>query len=187
MMLLERNRGVHMFVYDDLLREYSDSLQDSIGMIINSSRMILTNNQEKAVCDVISRVFSVDSDGALKKPSKNTPKNLLVNRGDNSGGRAVINIMPSSQGSEYITDTLVYYCLGADSLEKSLDRMLIQVGKFKYKNVFFITSKWDNAVVTGINKQRLLDMLYYNSNNEFCTNFTILLKSPFSITTVLAI
>jgi len=168
-----------MFAYDDLLREYSDLLRDKIGGIIDSSRMILTNNQHEAVCDVVDRLFSIDADGALKKPPKN--------RGDKSGGRVVINVMPSAQDTDYITDTLVYYCIGADSLEKSLDRMLIQVGKFKYKNVFFVTSKWDNAVISGINKQRLLDMVYYNNNLEFGTNFTIILKCPFSITTILAI
>jgi len=168
-----------MFEYNDLLREYSGSLSESIDRIIDSSRMILTGKQHDTVRDVIGRLFSVDADGALKKPPKSW--------GDNSGGRAVINIMPSAQSSEYITDTLVYYCLGADSLEKNLDRMLIQVGKFKYKNVFFVTSKWDNAVVTGINQQRLLDMVFYNSNLDFGTNFTVILKCPFSVATVLAI
>ena len=168
-----------MFVYDDLLREYSDSLQDSIGMIIESSRMILTDNQEKAVCDVINRLVSIDNEGTLKKPPKNW--------GDKAKGRVAINIMPSTQSADYITDTLLYYCTGAESLEKSLDRMLIQVGKFKYKNVFFVTTKWDNAVISGINKQRLQDMVYYNSNLEFGTNFTIILKCPFSIATVLSI
>ena len=168
-----------MFYYDDLLTEYSDSLQKNIDKIIDSSRMILTNNQHEAVRNVISRLFSIDAEGALKKPPKKWS--------DNTGGRAVINIMPSTQSSDYITDTLVHYCTGAESLEKSLDRMLIQVGKFKYKNVFFVTTKWDNAVVTGINQQRLLDMVFYNSNNEFGTNFTIILKCPFNITTVLAI
>jgi len=168
-----------MFAYDDLLSEYSDTLKENIDRIIDSSRMILTNNQHDAVRDVISRLFSVDADGTLKKPPKNWASN--------SGGRAVINIMPSTQNTEYITDTLVYYCIGTESLEKNLDRMLIQVGKFKYKNVFFVTSKWDNAVITGINRQRLLDMVYYNSNLEFGTNFTIILKCPFSINTVLTL
>jgi len=168
-----------MFIYDELLSEYTESLQENIDSIIDTSRMILTDNQQKAINDVINRLFSIDSEGTLKKP----PKTWV----DNSGGRAVINIMPTTRDSEYITDTLLYYCTGSDSLEKNLDRMLIQVGKFKYKNVFFITTKWDNAVISGINKQRLLDMVYYNSNLEFGTNFTIILKSPFSITTVLSI
>jgi len=168
-----------MFAYYDLLKEYSGTLQENIDRIIDSSRMILTENQHKTVRDVISRLYCIDTEGVLKKPPKSWE--------DNSGGRAVINIMPTAADSEYVTDTLVYFCLGTDSLEKSLDRMLIQVGKFKYRNVFFVTTKWDNAMITGINKQRLLDMVYYNNNCDFGTNFTVVLKCPFNITTVLVI
>ena len=162
-----------MFNIMELRDDLSSSIQEDLDGIINSSRMEISREAAGLVSDVLSELFRLNPDGTIAKP----PKDF----GDNFEGHGVINIMPSTSDTRRITDTLVFYCMGSDNLNTKLADMLIAVGKYRFKNIFFVTSKWDVAAVTGNNIQRLHDII--ELSQDFAT-FCFILESSAGISRI---
>jgi len=156
-----------MYNSDGGRRDFLDSLHEDLGGIIRSSGMELSSPEIDAVHEVFHELFDLDASGALRKPRRDF--------GDNYGSRGVINVMPSAHETDKITDTLVVYCLGNEKLIPMITEMLIAVGKHGFKNVIFVTSKWDDAAVTGVNRQRLQDLIDFSRKGK---SFCFILKCP---------
>ena len=141
---------------------FSNSMREDFDYILRSTRMGISHKAAKLVGTVLSDLFKPNSDGTFPKP----PKDF----GDDYCGSGSISVMSSTgRTSPTNNDTLVAYCVDGDNLNSKLTKMLDAVRMNRFKNVFFLTSKWDVSAVTGNNIQRLQDLYELRQNGvDFC-------------------
>jgi len=152
---------------------FSSSIQENLGNIFRSSEMNVSweiaNSIGSVLNDHFSFPFANQSSGSAKvKIKKATVQKAPKNWRDEDDDRISHNEIPGIPTS-HVTDTLVVYCLGSDNLSSRLMETLVAVGKHRFKNVIFVTSKWDASVVTGDNTQRLLHLNdFRRAGSVFC-------------------
>lgn len=64
------------------------------------------------------------------------------------------NVVPTTNPTDVMTDTLVVFCSGNDKLLNRIVDMLFIAGRHNFRKVFFITNKWDETAISGANAAR---------------------------------
>jgi hypothetical protein len=164
-----------MFEIGDIRYSVSRSINENLGVFLDKSNIRVSPDVFDAVGALMREIFTPEINGTNGVTFNKPPKDL----GNYSGGN--FNVMPSTATTRHITDTLFVYCMGSDNLLNRLSDTLIAVGKHNFRNVMFVTTKWDSAVVTGSNAQRLQDMIDYNQRE---TEFCFLLVTPCGISMI---
>ena len=138
---------------------FSDYARRELTEILHKSQMELHPEFALEIGSLIRELFDPRPDRLFKKPP--------ADFGDrNIGG---FNILPSTNTSTYITDTLVVFCTGGDNLLNRIVDMIVMTSQRQFRTVLFITSKWDEAVLSGSNVSRwgnLCDL--GNNGTKFC-------------------
>ena len=145
--------------------KFFHSIQEDLDGIFRSSGMEISPEVSHSIGAVLHELFSLDPQNLAGVILKKAPKDL----GDKYNDRGIFNVIPGANTTSRITDTLVIFCLGSDNLNTRLADFLIAVGKHRFKNVIFVTSKWDIAAITGNNTQRLQDLIEFRqAGSRFC-------------------
>ena len=157
-----------MFEIKNLENNLFRSIDENLGGLLKSAGIDISFEVAQSITTLLRQLFAADSQGIDAGTFKKPPKDL----GDDDNDRGIINVMPATNMTNNITDTLVVYCMGNDNLLNRLNDALIAVGKYDFKNVIFVTTKWDNSVVTGSNAQRLRDLMEFKrKKTKFCFIF----------------
>jgi len=93
-------------------------------------------------------------------------------------------VLPARKKSRYTTNVLVVYCLGNDRLGKRLDDMLKAVELHGFRDIIFITSKWDLSAVTGSNYERFQKILKHMYRRPGYHHFSFILLSTHGISEI---
>ena len=167
-------------MFEEMGERFSNSIQEDFGDILRSSRMEgIPQEVGDFVLELLDNLFGINPNGTIKP----TPKNIGDNdnsRPSKSGG-IIIHVIPFTNQTPYDSDTLVVYCKGGDVLNNRLEQMLLAVAKRGYKKVFFLTSKWDVAAVTGNNIHRLQSLIELRQKGS---NFCFILGSTSGISEI---
>ena len=156
-------------MFEEMQERFFDSMQEDFGGILRSSRMEISREVERAVRELMGRLFGGNNpaNGTFKKPPQNIGDDYNSRDSYSGHGGAPINVIPGTLTTN-ISDTLVAYCIGGD-LSSILERMINEVTKHRFKNVIFFTTKWDAAAVSGNNFHRLQSLHEFRQNgSDFC-------------------
>ena len=125
------------------------SIQGNLGGMFHSAGVRLSPEVLNSVSDMLCGMFAPSSQGEYEGRGVTAPAD---------SDKVMFNVIPSNNTTSHVTDTLVVYCKGSDSLNNRLADMLIAANRHRFKNVIFVTTKWDSAMITGKNSQRLQDL-----------------------------
>ena len=151
----------------DMRDRLFNSMQENLDRIFHSSGLELPPGVGRSIGEILDGLILTNPEGADILRHKKTPDNL----GDDLNMRGHFNVIPATNNPYDITDTLVVFCLGSDNLNKRVDDMLIAVGRHSFRNVIFVTTKWDISAVTGGNNPRLHDLIEFSqrpNGSQFC-------------------
>ncbi len=152
-----------MFDLSDIQQNVMYSAQENLGAIFHTYELQVSQDVVEAIQGVITGLFTPNYPKA--RAIKKTPDDF----GNYDNERGIFNVIPSTIQSRRITDTLVVYCLGNDNLQNRLIDTIISVGKYRFKNVIFVTSKWDVSALSGNNVKRLQDLFEFKQKGTmFC-------------------
>jgi hypothetical protein len=163
------------------IRELQGKLFNSMGQDLNgifrSTGINVPSEVANSIGAVLHDLFSANPQEATNTIFKKAPNNL----GDRDNSRGIFNVLPATNKTYDISDTLVVYCTGNDNLLNRLVEMLIAVGNHNFRNVIFVTTKWDVSVVTGNNIDRLQKLFELRQAGS-C--FCFLLVSTFGVSEI---
>jgi hypothetical protein len=154
-----------MFDSREMQDKLYSSMPDNLNDIFHSSKMDVSPEIAHSICDTLRGLVSADGNDIINTTIKKAPQDL----GDSEDGYGAYNVIPAKNKTSHRTDTLVVYCLGSDNLLDRLVDTIAAINDHPYRNVFFITSKWDTSVLTGKNKDRMQRFFEFSqAGTRFC-------------------
>jgi hypothetical protein len=163
-----------MFEIREMQGRLFNSMNNDLGGIFRSSGIGVPSEVAHSIGEVLRDLFSPDPQGSVDTVFKKAPVNL----GDTDNDRGIFNVLPATNKAYDVTDTLVVYCLGSDNLLKRLVETIVAVSNHKFRNVIFVTTKWDISVVTDGNIDRLQKLFELKQAGS---NFCFLLVSTIGV------